>query len=83
MLHKNCSKFHVLFMCADMCMDYVEGRMNSEIVSSLSHTNDNGNCSSCNSDSDCINCILPDCNKAPGGVTTCFQHECVCQVFPP
>jgi hypothetical protein len=66
------------FLCADMCMKYIEGGINSEIVTSKIDTNIDGFCPlNCNNDQECKNC---DCKAA---ASVCQRKTCTCLVLPP
>jgi hypothetical protein len=68
-------------MCADMCLEYVEGGINAEILTSKRVTNCKVDCPrSCRDDNPCANC----CNCIiGGGIPVCRKTVCTCLLFPP
>lgn len=62
-------------------MEYVEGRINDEIVSSSIVTNCDMDCPpSCQDEAECSNC----CNCILGGASPTYQEDkCTCIIYPP
>lgn len=80
---KYCSKVDVFFVYADICMEFVVGGSNAEIVSSQKVTDSNPDCPKCKSDSACVNCCKQF--KPPlYGVPVCRNNtQCVCVIHSP
>ncbi|XP_045825192.1 uncharacterized protein LOC123917496 [Trifolium pratense] len=72
----------LIIVSSDMCMEYVEGGINAEIVTSQRGTNCKVDCPrSCQDDNICANC----CNCLIGvyGIPVCRKGVCTCLIYPP